>query len=1143
MNKKLSIIVNIMIIYLTLFIHSYLYASNVIKHNNSTTINLPEIPHSMVLHKNGFKGYISIPGCCLLLADFLTNTYDINNKINLPNYNFGEMRAMAINTFKNELYVIGSYPYMYIIDTDNDLINPDPIQIIDFPKNIIVSKDGQTICVCSQKIISLINAETRKVISNISIDAMEPYGMTIARKKLFVVGTFEKMIYVIDLVNKSLSQTIPVDAYPYYAITNSDESYVYVSHDGPEGRITIINSSSNIVDKVLLLKNKNSAVMNSKEMAIVNNVLFVANWGDGTISKINTITNKEIICDNSIQSSHLHPEKLIANENTKQLYILSSSSPYIKTHKIYETCPTIKKNLNHSVFNDEREKTISILETEICENQPLTFTAITDKPELFYMQPAISSNGTLHYQPYTKNSGIAEVNIIISDSTGQCTTSQPINITVIATGPVLSLLKKGGGVVQVNDGEKVFKTLTPFHDYFPKNSLIELTAIPYNDYIFSGWTKDLTNNSNPIEIILKKDTTIKANFVEKKGYAIIVQGKRSDGEGLKAHAKTCDLAYRTFISKGIETDYFKYDENKTFRIPSLTLIEESITNIAYEKLKSKIGNFTLLIVGHGSNETIYIDNEEIKSQDLKKWLDQLQAKLDAETHIYNINIILGTCFSGSFINELSGKNRIIITSSDINEMAFKGPVIDNEIRQGDFFIAEFLKKIHFDYSIHKSFKEAVLMTQCFTRATSDDFLSTYYDRSLQHPLIDDNNDGYGSSDISFALTCDGLNSQSLFIGSKSQKKNSINTDYKFISERLYLDVNISKTSFKIEYSALNKFDLFWIDIKSPNSSNYSKPGSTDQLEIKTYYSEKGEISNDFSHVEWKDIVAFYEPGEYQVLFFANDYESQNTIFFKEIIVHKQSELNTSPESFSVIKPKNEDIYPIYYQGEDKYFYTLEWENTIDNDGDRVSYDVFISSTPDLSNPLMIKNLFKNQANIIFSDSSSDTLNFDQKYYWKVKANDKYGAYKETDIWAFQARDTSVGKNGCLSAIIQDNETYKNIQKAYMSKKNKKSGYTIFPVNGQFLVHGSAGDWSVILESSGYETKEIMINIPKECPVNPTVEHIRLSRLFNSYDVITVLQLLTNMNSSFSKKIDINKDNKVSFNDLIQIIDIINSYQD
>jgi len=1140
--KIISTIFNFMII---LFITSNLHPADFTKLND-TSLNIIMNPDNMisgmVIHKDGTKGYIAISNCCILFADLLNNTCDMDNQINFPFYNFGEMESMAINTLYDELYVIGSDPYLYIIDTQKNEIDPSPIKINNYPQNIIVSKDGQTIYLCSRQKVAIIDVKTREIIENIDIDATAPYGMAIANNKLFVVGRYNQKIYVIDLINKSLNSTISVSEYPYYAVTNANETYVYISHDGQEGKVTVINAVSNKIDKEIILKSYNSAYKNSKELTIVNNVLFVANWGDNTISKINTITNKEIICNTPIESGFSHPEKLVSSIDKKKLYIISKFETEIKIYNINNSCPSIKNELDHCVYNDEREKAIPILETEICENQPLTFTVITDNPELFYIPPEVSSEGILHYQPYTKNSGITTIHISISDDTGQCSVSQSFNITVIATGPVLSLLKKGRGQIQIDDGDKVFKTVTPFNEYYPKNSLIKLTAIPDKNYIFSGWTKDLTDNSNPIDIILSKDTTIRANFVETKGYAIIVQGKRSDNEGLEAHGKTTDLAYKTFISKGIETDYFKYDDNNLMP-PTLVLIENSIINTAYEKLKNKIGNFTILIVGHGSKEVIYIDNEKITSDLLKKWLDQLQLKLDADANIYNINIILGTCFSGSFIDDITGRNRIIITSSDIEEMAFKGPVIDNGIRQGDFFIAEFLKNIDKNYSIQKSFNNAVLKTKCFTRATSDNFVSIYDDRALQHPLLEDNNDGYASTDTNFSLTGDGLNSRSFFIGNNTTKSESSYLDYQFSSERLYLDENTFMSSFKIEYPSFSQFDLFWIDIKSPNTSNNFKPDSTDQLEIQTNYSKKGEISNDRAYVEWNDISAFLESGEYQLLFFASDYETREIMFLKEIIVHKQSKSNNPPEAFDVIKPKNEDIYPIYYEGEDKYFYILKWENSIDPDGDRLSYDVYISNSADFSNPLIIKYLLKNQAIVIFSDNFSDNLHFDEQYFWKVKAYDKYGSYIETDISTFQARNTS-GGIGWLIPKIFDAKTQKKIQMASILKKDdNKTEYSIEYIKGEYYIRGSKGDFDIIIEAAGYEKNEIKISIPEGYMRD---ELIVLSRLFTIKDTISALKLLTKINSSFSNKNDINKndinkDNKISLYDVIGTLNQISNY--
>jgi len=172
-------------------------------------------------------------------------------------------------------------------------------------------------------------------------------------------------------------------------------------------------------------------------------------------------------------------------------------------------------------------------------------------------------------------------------------------------------------------------------------------------------------------------------------------------------------------------------------------------------MNGKAGKLIILIVGHGDKEKIYFDSETLTADLFKEWLNTLQTKLKNNGQQNDIIIILGTCYSGSFISKLSGEGRIIITSAHKDEMAFKGPVLDDGIRQGDFFIAEFLKKIQSNYSIKKSFVDAALLTRHFTYAISDNFVSMYDDRSLQHPMIDDNHDGEGSHDLRFSISGEG----------------------------------------------------------------------------------------------------------------------------------------------------------------------------------------------------------------------------------------------------------------------------------------------------------------------------------------------------------------------------------------------------
>jgi YVTN family beta-propeller protein len=1117
-----------------------LYASVTTKSTHTSVGNVLTRPLNIVLHKNGSIAYVSAPTCrCILMIDFSKPSpiISLDDQINVSG--FRDIGPIAINYAQDELYVIDNYQSFYVVDTQTNTIDSTPITVNKYPNSIFVSKDGQTIFVCAKYAVTMIHAETKSIEGTIALEGIDPYGVTFANHKLYVAEENNDTVYVIDPVTQSIRNTISVNDYSYYLIASPDESSLYVSHCIDEGLISVIDTATDTVKTTISLNGNGKC---PQGMTIVDSTLFVANSGDGTISRINMMSNLEIICQSSLLSGDQRPEYLVSSANGKQLYVVHPDDERIMIVDIPSTCPTIKKDLGHSVFSDEREKSIFILETDICENQPLTFTVSTDKPELFSMNPTISTSGEMHYQPNIKNSGKAQVNISIIDPSGYCSSSESFYITIIATGYKLSLEKKGRGEIQIDDGDENLTTLTPWESLYLANTPITLTAIAQKNYVFAGWSNGLISLKNPIGIILTKDLVLKANFLDVSAYAIIIQGKRSDNEGLPAHEKTCDLVWQTFIKNGVDVKYLKYDNNSKIDQPSVDAVEYAITQWAFEKMTGKGSSLTIVFIGHGSEDMIYIDGEKIHSSVLNSWITHLQNQLKEKLQHNKIITVIGACHSGSFVDDLSGENRIVITSSSPEEMAFKGPLIDNGIRQGDFFVAEFIKNIGRGESIKDSFMAASLLTERFTYSMSNTFISSYNDKSFQHPLLDDNHDQHGSNDLHYILSDEGIIAQSQWIGNSLRKRSMPYTSDHFVRETRILDEMSDTTSFTLMVSDAQNYSQFWIDIKPPDFSIEDHPQATDQLEMNHNYRHKRTLFEDVSLIEWTNIQEFSASGEYQVLFFGLDKVSSEISLLKEVNVFKNKEENDPPAAFSIISPQNnETILPVFYPASDQnkqYVCVLEWEKAIDPNNDRVYYTVWISPSSYFVNPIVISNLLMNQAIIsLYDDAPSDNsdpnrLIIDMPCYWKVQAFDQYGAYsEETNPYKFIAKNPN-GTTGCLQAVFQDVLNQNLSLTGHLIKKNLNAEFSISLINGLFFILGGNGNFSVFSEVDGYKNAETEIQIPEGCPTHPPKQIIELYRQFDLSDIIYALQSLIDSQRDIMKRWEVNNDEKISLLDII-----------
>ena len=1097
------------------------------------------------MHKNGTIAYVSAPTCrCILMIDFSKSSPKISadDQINVPG--FHNIGHIAINHVQDELYVIDTYQSLYVMDTQRNTIDPTPIVVSRFPNSILVSKDSQTIFVCSKNAITMIDAKSKNIESCIELEGIDPFGITFAKNKLYVAEEFGNTVYIIDIMEQSLIQSIPVNDFSHDLLVSPDACKIYVSHSMAEGVISVINTESDTLETTITLDGIDKF---PQGMTMDHSILYVANSDDGTISRINLLSNEEIICPSSFLSGDQQPESLILSANGKQLYVVHPNDESIMIVDIPSTCPTINKDLDHSVFNDEREKALFLLETEICENQPITFTVSTDKSELFSIQPIITPNGEMHYQPNVKKSGKARIDISIIDPVGYCSSKESFYISIIATGPKLTLEKKGRGEIQIIDGDENLTTLTPWESQYLKNSPITLTAKPHENYVFAGWSKGMSNLSNPLDIILDKDLILRANFIDVTSYAIVIQGKRSDGEGLLAHEKTCDLAWQTFIKSGVDVKYLKYDNKARFDQPSVDNVKHAITQWAFDKMKGKGSALTIVFVGHGSEDIIYIDGEIVSSVILNDWIAQLQSQLKDNLQHNTIITVIGACHSGSFVEKLSDENRIIISSASSHEMAFKGPLIDNSIRQGDFFVAEFIKNIGFGLSVKDSFMEASLLTERFTYSISKTFLSHFNDTSMQHPLLDDNSDHHGSNDLHNILSNEGNIAQSIWIGNNHRKRSMPLTSDRFAREAQIIDENVSTATFTLQVSDAQNYTQFWIDIKPPEFSIQNLPQDTDQLEM-NHYRQKRTLFENQTSIVWDNVQVFSDSGEYQVLFFGLHKDSSLISLLKEVNVFKKRPANHPPSDFSTIRPKNnEEIRPVFYpvnEDEKKYICVLEWEHA--SDEDRVYYTVWISTSSQFHHPIVINNLLVNQAILtLYDEAPSDLpdnniLILDYPYYWKVQAFDQYGGFsQETNPARFIAKNPN-GSTGCLKAVLQDDLDQDQILSydGNILKKHVNAEFAISLINGQFYIWGSSGTFSVLLEANGYGQKETEIFIPEGCPTYPPESNMFLSRQFDLSDIICTLQLLIHLNINAADKWEINNDEKISFQDVIYMMNQI-----
>ena len=162
------------------------------------------------------------------------------------------------------------------------------------------------------------------------------------------------------------------------------------------------------------------------------------------------------------------------------------------------------------------------------------------------------------------------------------------------------------------------------------------------------------------------------------GYAIIAVGSVADGEGLASHTQTANHIYAHLINRNFALiddpvarwddpldliKYFNpysepqpgedhYSEGGT--VSYWDALRRAVTEWAPAKMRVRSGPLYLILVDHGTPDTFHLTGTQfITPTYLDQWLDRLELDMAAEGIDEHIVVVLGTCYSGSFIDELS----------------------------------------------------------------------------------------------------------------------------------------------------------------------------------------------------------------------------------------------------------------------------------------------------------------------------------------------------------------------------------------------------------------------------------------------------------------------------------------------------------
>ena len=480
-----------------------------------------------------------------------------------------------------------------------------------------------------------------------------------------------------------------------------------------------------------------------------------------------------------------------------------------------------------------------------------------------------------------------------------------------------------------------------------------------------------------------------------------------------------------------------------------------ISQWAVSRINEVAAPLYIILIGHGSDGKFYIDPEYISPSDLDVWVSQLESDLAPYDFTrYPVYLLIGSCGSGSFIPDTSGPGRVIITSSAKAENAYRGPIEDNNKREGSYFLSEFFKLAARGNSIEESFDLAVSQIETWTedKSVRNIYKYGFNDNAQQHPLIDDNGDGEGQNYASPAEEEDGSTQLYKFLGTSAPAEQ---LEFLSVSPRII-----------IEPTDGLMLDNFWIEIKAPD---YNPLYTTEQYEKKNDFTR---IVYDLENIEGNKFFFdaygdydFKRPGAHEIYYFVKDLDSQRTLPFYKSIVYRKLIFNFLPGEFNLVSPADEST-------QDGTIVLLDWENSMDLFDPNITYSLFVSDNETFDNLIVRQDQIRES---IFVLELGKDFEDGKTYYWKVEAVDSYGEIRESNqTWSFY-KDVGNIVLGTLRGYVKNAVSGLPLSGVQVTSNSgwpsQSSG-----ILGDFVIVGSDGSFQGQARAFGYKDKSFSFKI-------------------------------------------------------------------
>lgn len=560
------------------------------------------------------------------------------------------------------------------------------------------------------------------------------------------------------------------------------------------------------------------------------------------------------------------------------------------------------------------------------------------------------------------------------------------------------------------------------------------------------------------------------------GYAVLVQGKISNQEGLEAHNKTLNRVYRKLKERGFVNEnirYFNYNtqqdsdqdgRNDIFAAPSKSEIQQSLETWLRDRMNGVAAPLYLIMIDHGSPNAFLVENDEITPEELNTWLATLENNLTDVARQEPRIVILGACYSGSFIPTLSKSGRLVISSAADNEPSYKGTLEEDGIRSGEFFIEEFFQQLGRGDSFKSAFEQATRRTEIFTRQgnLSTNTANRFLDDAVQHPLLDDNGDGVGSNVL--LAGDDGRWADALFLGAGADfNTNDPATPAHIlaVTPTQYLSESETTTTLFLQANIARRVDPASLEIRPP-SKQLTSQESTEQLnvDLEAKFLRFNQEIERFETIYDK----FTEQGRYEIFYTVRDATTQELSPIKRSVIYKNRKGNQAPADFQLLSPAN--------GAETQTVLILDWESTTDPDQDPIGYTVTVAKDIDFS-----EIVYQQEELSVSMTSLDNTVGLKDltEYYWKVEAVDNFGARTTSDVFTFKASNNVNVPPNISSLNVVSALDFTALDSATVAVNDIPEQPTVYADQGRYDLLLPSGNYNATVTVPGFQPQSVTLD--------------------------------------------------------------------